>query len=401
MTTKIRPSGPASRSASIIVKAAGDRPDPFMPTPDELAKINHYTLRDHTVEELWVVTIRACDNQPDRHKERLLIPALQQLANSFSGRPGLHDHRWSSAVQSARIFDAYVETDKDEASVIKNEPYTNLVIKAYMIRTPENESLRKEVEGGIKKETSIGFFLDWLAITCNICGDLIWDWEGKCSHIPGRTYNGEECIAEIPAHDKLEAIENSWVGVPAQPKAGAVRTQKDAEGEEELRRQLIARKESTVTSKELLALLSDPTKLKETLASEDPAVVAEILGKLKGADAPANPEAAPAPTGAAKGGDPEISSVAETSVVDGVVKKLLDAAPWAEALKATDDTIAAQAKAINELKDLVSSKLAPVGDGPLVTGFDSQGSKNAQGSGVQIASQPGSIGAGLVSSLLG
>jgi hypothetical protein len=415
---------------------SGEARDPFKPSPDELMLINRLTLRDHSADELWVVPILACDNQPTKHDERLLIPALEQLAPTFIGRPGLEDHYWSATVQNCRIFDARVATNATERSEVANEAYTYLALKAYTLRTADNATFRANVEGGILKETSVGFFLDWLKVECSICGGALYDWgawwdedEGACPHIGGREYDGQVCLGLIPAHDGLEGAENSWVAVPAAPRAGAQRTagvpavgmaQFDAEGDA-LRRDFLARKERTMQAKELLGLLTNPTRLQEALAGEDQAVVAPLMALLAGSvrtqGAPeccchaadkdkdcccAKGECDKAGTGCDckdAGGD----EGDEQAALQAPATAAAATTPAAPTELQTAITAAVQAAVaplqieLDAIKQSVGSKLAPVPGGPLVAGFTAAIQPAAES---QTAAPQSTIGSRIAGALL-
>ena len=377
------------RSAIVVAKsaAASARPDPFTPSDSEVEAINKLTLRDFTAPELWVCTVRACDNQPDRHFDRLLVPALQQLGKTFVGRPGLGDHLWSMKTQNCRIFDSFVATDAGEPSDVKGEPYTYLGLQVYMPRTDENASFRCSIESGITKESSVGFFLDYMAEICSICGEPLWKPDSKCAHMPGREYDGDTCLALIPAHEGLEGAENSWVAVPAQPRAGAIRAQKDTDGDDQ-RRELLERKEKAVQAKQLIELLGNPQALAKALEGEDAATVAALVGKLSTTTGavvapleapPAQPSALPEAT--KKAVDDAVKAALAPEAIAGIVKATLDG----------------QQKQIDELRATLASKLAPANGSPLVTGFGD----NAQASGNAPNAAPGSLAASLVPSLLG
>ncbi len=415
--------------------------DPFTPTAAELELINRQTLRDHTADEVWVVPILACDNQPTEHQERLLIPALEQLAPTFVGRPGLEDHFWSATVQNCRIFDAGVSRDAGEKSEVEGEPYTYLWIKAYALRTPDNAAFRANVEGGILKETSVGFFLDWLEVECSICGGAIYDWwasyigsEDACSHIPGQEYDGKLCLGLIPAHDGLKGAENSWVAVPAAPRAGAQRTtsapevgstgqmvgmaQFDAEGAE-LRRSLIARKEQAMTSKELLGLLQNPTRLQEALAGEDQAIVAPLMARLAGTlqVQGSTPECCCHSAGKKDANcccvsgdcatkdcychqDAEDGDGDEQGAGKGHAHQAAQAVGSVDFSAQITAAVQAAVKPLqadlDALKQSVGSKLAPVGQGPLVAGFAAPGQARTQGD----TPNPNTIGGRIAGALL-
>lgn len=374
--------------------------DPFLPTEEQLAMINKHALKPLKKEQLWVVKIRGCDNQPDRHHDRILVPALNQLAPTFIGRVGLSDHRWSSTTQTSRIFNAYVLVDNKEASSVPGEPYTCLVFEQYMLRTEDNAAFRGEVEAGIKKETSVSFFLKWSEVLCSICSDKLWTWESTCPHIPGVEYMvaggaKQVCLGLIPAHEGLEGVENSWVAVPAQPRAGAVHAQKDAESDE-LRRDMVKRKENKMDAQRFIALLSSPEEMAAWLANQpqevQERVKAIMAAKTESADAPVADPPAPPPADPVTPPAPEAvtnsAPVAEQGQVMQPVRLELDTKHFeqigkqitegiAEATKNFDEKLAAAVtKAeeleaqVKELSEKLNAQLAPVPGGPLTNGFD-------------------------------
>ena len=79
---------------------------------------------------------------------------------------------------------------------------------AYLLRTQENESLIAEIEGGIKREVSVG-----CAVTraeCSICGSDM----GRCAHEKGKRYGGRLCCARLrgsPARrQSVPTFRDSW-----------------------------------------------------------------------------------------------------------------------------------------------------------------------------------------------
>lgn len=85
-----------------------------------------------------------------------------------------------------------------------------------MVRTADNESLIREIEGGIKKEVSVGCAVE--RRVCSVCGQV---WDGSCGHEAGKTYDGTLCCVEL--EHATDAYEFSFVAVPAQPEAGVVK----------------------------------------------------------------------------------------------------------------------------------------------------------------------------------
>lgn len=181
-------------------------------TPDEqqLAKINLYSKTPLIPEEVYFFSVRLCDDQPDRDYERFDTAALPILAELFRGKTGIADHDWSTERQIARIFDTEVLCENG-MSYIRAE--------CYMLRTEKNADLIREIEGGIKKEVSVGCAV--ANTLCSVCG-LPY---GSCEHHKGTVYDGKACIAVLC--DPIDAYEFSFVAVPAQKEAGVM---KKAEG---------------------------------------------------------------------------------------------------------------------------------------------------------------------------
>jgi len=185
-------------------------------TPREMALINRYTRKTLTEDDVYRFTLTLCDNEVDRDLERFTPEALRELSALFPGKTGLFDHSCKSEQQSARLFDCWVEADKSRSTSC-GEVYTCLKARAYMVRTRENEGLIAEIEGGIKKEVSVGCAMG--SLCCSVCGaDRRAD---GCAHEKGRVYNGRLCH-DVLSH-AIDAYEWSFVAVPAQREAGVTK----------------------------------------------------------------------------------------------------------------------------------------------------------------------------------
>lgn len=88
---------------------------------------------------------------------------------------------------------------------------------AYMMRTESNRDLIAEIEGGIKKEVSVGCAVE--RSECSICGADRRN--GDCGHKKGERYDGALCFTRLMGAS--DAYEFSFVAVPAQPAAGIVK----------------------------------------------------------------------------------------------------------------------------------------------------------------------------------
>lgn len=123
---------------------------------------------------------------------------------------------------------------------------------AYLLRTEKNADLIAEIEGGIKKEVSVGCSVKHSV--CSICGA-----EGGCRHVRGQAYDGKLCFTEL--RNPTDAYEWSFVAVPAQRGAGVLkRFGQEEEQTARLRREAaLGRKYLSALRREVvrLAMLAD------------------------------------------------------------------------------------------------------------------------------------------------
>lgn len=207
--SRSRESGPG-----MIEKAAHLEPQEV--TEAELKAINKLALVPLTADQVFTFKAVLCDNELDRTYERFNLKALQDLKKLFLGKTVIKDHRHSADNQVARIYATeLVQSDKATQS---GELYTQLVARCYMVRTAGNADLIAEIQGGIKKEGSVG-----CAVTssiCSICGTD--NAKTYCPHYPGRSYDkeGGAQVCTFTLSGARDAYEFSLVAVPAQRAAG-------------------------------------------------------------------------------------------------------------------------------------------------------------------------------------
>lgn len=181
---------------------------------EELARINQFAKAELTAADVYVFSVRLCDNEVDRDFERFDEAALEKLGELFVGKSGLFDHQWSAEGQTARIY----RTEVIREPAVKTQAGDCgcwLKAWAYMLRTEKNQDLIAEIEGGIKKEVSVGCSVARSA--CSICGAS----GGSCEHVKGQYYGGKLCYFQL--EDPTDAYEWSFVAVPAQRAAGVVK----------------------------------------------------------------------------------------------------------------------------------------------------------------------------------
>lgn len=176
------------------------------PTAVQLEKINLLAKTRLNGEQVYVFSLKLCDDQLDRDFERFDTGALPTLAQMFVGKTGVVDHNWSSEKQIARIF---------ETQVVQEKGVTYLKAWAYIRRGGSNEEIIADIDAGIKKETSIGCAMG--KTVCSICGSEY----GTCGHRKGESYDGVLCCGILK--EPVDAYEFSFVAVPAQPNAGVLK----------------------------------------------------------------------------------------------------------------------------------------------------------------------------------
>ncbi|MBR5470723.1 MAG: hypothetical protein IKU81_01225 [Oscillibacter sp.] len=181
---------------------------------EELEYINRFAKAELKEDQVYVFSVRLCDNEVDRDFERFDTAALEKLGELFLGKSGIFDHQWSAKGQTARIY--RTEVVREPAMVTAaGDGYCWLKGWAYLMRTEKNADLITEIEGGIKKEVSVGCAV--ARHVCSICGAE----SGTCGHAAGQMYGEKLCFVEL--QEPVDAYEWSFVAVPAQRNAGVVK----------------------------------------------------------------------------------------------------------------------------------------------------------------------------------
>lgn len=185
-------------------------------TDEIMSKLNKFTRRELSADEVYVFDMTLCDNETDRDCERFTKAALEKLSRLFIGKTGIFDHNPKGANQTARIFDAQVCVNPSRKTAA-GEEYAALCASAYMVRTASNADLIREIDGGIKKEVSVS--CSCAVQKCSVCGAD--RRKNPCRHIKGREYGGKHC--HIILDNPTDAYEWSFVAVPAQVEAGVTK----------------------------------------------------------------------------------------------------------------------------------------------------------------------------------
>ena len=177
-----------------------------VPDAGQLEKINALAKGKLTAEQVYVFSVKLCDDQVDRDFERFDTAALPELAKMFVGKSGIVDHRWSAEGQLARIFDT---------EILEENGVTGIKAWAYIRRGGAGDEWIADIEAGIKKEVSVGCAMG--RSVCSVCSGEY----GSCGHRKGEYYEGELCCAVLK--EPVDAYEFSFVAVPAQREAGVLK----------------------------------------------------------------------------------------------------------------------------------------------------------------------------------
>lgn len=219
------------------------------PTAEQLKKVNKFTRRELSADEVFVFSVILCDNEIDRDFERFTKQTLDNFKELFIGKTGIFDHSHKAQNQCARIFDT--EVIAQEGKLTKaGDKYYKLKAYAYTVRSEQNKNLIIDIDAGIKKEVSVGCAT--AKRICSICGSE----NNSCMHRKGKVYrkNGKDMLCFHELDGATDAYEWSFVAVPAQVGAGVTKSfnkeRKTNMSIEQLMKSFETEKEITLTEKE-------------------------------------------------------------------------------------------------------------------------------------------------------
>jgi hypothetical protein len=162
-------------------------------------EVNRFALRPLARDEFAVFTMDLCNNRVDRHFSRFPEEELETINGMVPGRPLMERHDLKGSLPRGTFFRSQLHREDDYVSVRPD---------VYVLRTPENAAFILNIEGGVYRETSIGF--SFQTPECSICGKDL----RTCNHVPGRTYSGKQC--HYIMRDVLDVIEGSVVPAGSQ-----------------------------------------------------------------------------------------------------------------------------------------------------------------------------------------
>lgn len=179
-----------------------------VPTDEDYQLIKELLPHPVSKEDLFVYSIKLCDNLLDREGEFFSLSSLSQIAELFLGVGGIFNHNWEGSQHHSRIYRTEVLSDETVEKTPVGEVYSYVVAYAYTLNTEENKTFLDKLKSGILREVSIGFEDDETVKVAY--GDT------EATRIDSVT----------------DAYEWSFVSVPAQPFAGVVKSHKSIKKEE-------------------------------------------------------------------------------------------------------------------------------------------------------------------------
>jgi hypothetical protein len=166
---------------------------------ETVSEVNRYSLRPLAPEEYAVFTMDLCHNQVDRHFSRFPEEELEQVNRLTPGRPLMERHDVRGTLPRGMFFRSALHREGERVSVRPD---------VYVLRTPENAGFILNIEGGVYRETSIGF--SFRTPECSVCGKDL----RTCDHVPGRSYGDKTC--HYIMRGVLDVIEGSVVASGSQ-----------------------------------------------------------------------------------------------------------------------------------------------------------------------------------------
>ncbi len=166
---------------------------------DRMEEVNRFTLRTLLPEEVAVFTLDLCNNAVDRHYSRFPEEELERINTLTPGRPLMERHDLSGSLPRGTFFRSRLHREGDRVSV---RP------EVYVLRSSGNRDFILNIEGGVYRETSIGF--SFQRPECSVCGKDL----RTCAHVPGRRYGNEVC--HFVMRGVMEVLEGSVVPAGSQ-----------------------------------------------------------------------------------------------------------------------------------------------------------------------------------------
>jgi len=204
--------------------ATGTTSSVFVPNDEQLAKINSFTRREVTADDVIAFKLDAMNDLYDRDDERFLPTTVDEFAKlpqpfSFVGKSYMVDHEYKMQNARGRIFDVGVEQRDTPLGSTKM-----LTPSVYTPNRPQYADFIENLEFGINWAVSVGVVID--RSQCSICGAPVHtsSWSGWAWCTAGH----EKGYYYVPGQEE----EDGWgFYLPVDPSTkGAVKAQVDLKG---------------------------------------------------------------------------------------------------------------------------------------------------------------------------
>ena len=172
--------------ASIIKDEVDSDSGCGIPTDEEFELIRKLYVRPkYLPKDIFVFKVKLCNNDVDSCYERITISALEQLSQQYLGVTGMIDD-----TPICRIFDCRINPVPDKTTQ-SGDDFFELIAKAYIIRNEQTKHIISKIQSKEISSVNCGFSV--VNTMCNICNRNIH----KCTHKPGKTYDGKLCCNEL------------------------------------------------------------------------------------------------------------------------------------------------------------------------------------------------------------
>lgn len=202
------------------LKITGLKISPTAPTEDQLKKINQYTRRPFTIDELYIGQMWLANNAIDRDNERYNEEILQHFNRTIIRKTLLLDHDKYNAGQSAigKFFDSVIETvSLEDAKNITGEDIelpagvTDVLFLApwfYVPREGVDPKTLVKIDAGIFDFASIGYRAERLVPITDQKGTILYyEYQGRGEATEGSlVYLGAQHGAGMKDADEKAAV---------------------------------------------------------------------------------------------------------------------------------------------------------------------------------------------------
>lgn len=161
---------------AVSLKIAKKESSNYMPSEDEMTKINSISLINLQPESVMTFDFQAADELVDRGYEHFTPKALKSLAEvAIKNRipyltEGDYDHQWRQKNVYGIVYDAFVKSGK-------------LVYKVYIPVIEKTKPVIDAVLTGLYSKLSVGFSMDLNDYVCDTCKKSVF--YSECAHYPG------------------------------------------------------------------------------------------------------------------------------------------------------------------------------------------------------------------------